>query len=144
MEARSSRDAPLQKPSLLTRTQVRQAGATLPSDLRAIASAEGDIYAMSDTSIDFRSTFGTSVVCVSTRTSSQINLPPATLAKGSALSVWSQTPTGNDSLALYVDSTASTRICGQPCPKRRRHPARSPARLRLSPASPKCRTAAGQ
>lgn len=92
---------------LQTRTQVRQAGTTLPGDLRAISSQEGDIYAMSDTSIDFRSTFGTSVVCVSTVASSLISLPPVTLAKGSALSVWSQTPTGNDSLALYVEGSAT-------------------------------------
>jgi hypothetical protein len=90
---------------LLTRTQIRQAGTTLPGDLRAISSLEGDIYAMTDTSIDFRSTFGTSVVCASTVASSQISLPPVTLAKGSALTVWSATPTGNDSLALYVDGT---------------------------------------
>ena len=39
---------------LQTRTQVRQASVMMPSDLRAISPAEGDIYAMSDTSIDFR------------------------------------------------------------------------------------------
>jgi type II secretory pathway pseudopilin PulG len=91
---------------LLTRTQVRQAGTTLPSDLRAISSAEGDIYAMTDTSIDFRSTFGSSYLCASNRASSQISLPPVTLSKGSALTAWSQQPTGNDSLALYVDGTS--------------------------------------
>jgi hypothetical protein len=60
---------------------------------------------MTDTSIDFRSTFGSSYICASTRASSQISIPPVTLAKGSALTVWSQTPVNNDSLALYVDST---------------------------------------
>jgi prepilin-type N-terminal cleavage/methylation domain-containing protein len=88
---------------LLTRTQVRQASVMMPSDLRGIAS--GDIYAMTDTSIDFRSTFGSSYVCASTKASSQISIPPVNLAKGSALTVWSQTPVNNDSLALYVDST---------------------------------------
>lgn len=93
---------------LLTRTQVRQASVMMPSDLRGISSASGDIYAMTDTSIDFRSTFGSSYVCASTRASSQISIPPVTLAKGSALTVWSQTPVNNDSLALYVDSTNSS------------------------------------
>lgn len=88
---------------LLTRTQVRQASVMMPSDLRGIA--VGDIYAMTDTSIDFRSTFGSSYVCASTKASSQISIPPVNLAKGSALTVWSQTPVNNDSLALYVDST---------------------------------------
>ena len=45
---------------LLTRTQVRQAAVMMPSDLRGISSAGGDIYAMTDTSIEFRSTFGSS------------------------------------------------------------------------------------
>lgn len=90
---------------LLTRNQVRQAAVMMPSDLRGIASTSGDIYAMTDTSIDFRSTFGSSYVCASTKASSQISVPPVNLAKGSALTVWSQTPVNNDSLALYVDST---------------------------------------
>lgn len=95
---------------LLTRTQVRQAAVMMPSDLRGISSAGGDIYAMTDTSIDFRSTFGSSYVCASTKASSQISIPPVTLAKGSALTVWSQTPVNNDSLALYVDSTNKSAV----------------------------------
>ena len=90
---------------LLTRTQVRQRPTMMPSDLRGISAAGGDIYAMTDTSIDFRSTFGSSYLCASTKASSQISIPPVNLAKGSALTVWSQTPANNDSLALYVDST---------------------------------------
>jgi len=90
---------------LLTRNAVRQAAVMMPSDLRGIASTSGDIYAMSDTMIEFRSTFGSSYLCASTRASSQISVPPVNLAKGSALTVWSQTPVNNDSLALYVDST---------------------------------------
>ena len=93
---------------LLTRTQVRQASVMMPSDLRGISPAAGDIYAMSDTMIEFRSTFGTSVICRNDRTTSQIPIPPVTLAKGSALSVWTQTPVNNDSLALYVDSTGAS------------------------------------
>jgi len=93
---------------LLTRTAVRQASVAMPNDLRGISSTGGDIYAMTDTSIDFRSTFGSSYVCASTRASSLISVPPVTLAKGSALTVWSQTPVNNDSLALYVDSTNSS------------------------------------
>lgn len=93
---------------LLTRTQVRQAAVMMPSDLRGISSAGGDIYAMTDTSIDFRSTFGSSYICATTRASSQISVPPVTLAKGSALTTWSTAPVNNDSLALYVDSTNSS------------------------------------
>jgi prepilin-type N-terminal cleavage/methylation domain-containing protein len=92
---------------VLTRTQVRQGAAMMPGDLRGISSAGGDIYAMTDTSIDFRSTFGGSYLCRNDKGKSQIILPPVTLAKKSQLSVWSRTPTFNDSLALYVDSTST-------------------------------------
>jgi type II secretory pathway pseudopilin PulG len=92
---------------LLTRTQVRQGAAMMPSDLRAISSASGDIYAMTDTSIEFRSTFGSSYLCSSDRGHAQIALPPVTLAKNSQFTVWSQMPVVNDSLALYVDSTST-------------------------------------
>jgi prepilin-type N-terminal cleavage/methylation domain-containing protein len=88
---------------LLTRTQVRQATVMLPNDLRGISPQEGDIYAMTDTSIDFRSTFGTSNLCLSTAAASQIVIPPVTLAKGSAITQWTQVPANNDSLALYVE-----------------------------------------
>jgi hypothetical protein len=90
---------------LQTRTQVRQASVMMPSDLRGISSAAGDIYAMSDTMIEFRSTFGSSYICRNDRSTSQIPIPPVNLVKGSAHTNWTQTPTNNDSLALYVDST---------------------------------------
>src|SRR5438094_92168 len=92
---------------LLTRTQVRQGAAMLPSDLRSISAVGGDIYAMSDTSIEFRSTFGSSYLCSSDKINSRIALPPMTLAKNSQLTVWSTMPVVNDSLALYVDSTST-------------------------------------
>jgi len=90
---------------LQTRTQIRQASVMMPSDLRGISSAAGDIYAMSDTMIEFRSTFGSSYICRNDRSTSQIAIPPVNLVKKSVLSNWTQTPTNNDSLALYVDST---------------------------------------
>lgn len=92
---------------LLTRTQVRQAAAMLPNDLRSISAAGKDIYVMTDTSIEFRSTFGSSYICRSDRSQSRIALPPVNLAKGSLLTNWSQVPAVNDSLALYVDSTST-------------------------------------
>ena len=40
---------------IATRQQIRQIAALLPSDLRGISSVGGDIYTMSDSSIEFRS-----------------------------------------------------------------------------------------
>jgi prepilin-type N-terminal cleavage/methylation domain-containing protein len=93
---------------LLTRTQVRQAASMLPSDLRGISSSGKDIYVMTDTSIEFRSTFGSSYVCASTvGKTGLISIPPKTLARKSLLTTWSQDPVAGDSVALYVDSTST-------------------------------------
>lgn len=95
---------------ILTRTQVRQASVMMPSDLRAISPAAGDIYAMTDTSIDFRSTFGSAYICASDRTNSKISVPAVTLAKNNQLTNWSAQPQVNDSLLIYDDgaNTAAT------------------------------------
>jgi hypothetical protein len=87
---------------------VRQAAVMLPTDLRAISSPSGDIYAMTDTSIEFRSTFGSSYLCSSDKLNSKIIFPPLTLAKNNQLTNWSTLPAVNDSLALYVDSTSTS------------------------------------
>lgn len=92
---------------VLTRTQVHQA-AMIETDLRSISAPAGDIYAMTDTSIEFRSTFGSAYICGSDRTNSRIAVPPLTLANKAVLTSWTQQPAVNDSLALYVDSTSSS------------------------------------
>jgi len=90
-----------------TRQQLRQAASMLPSDLRGISSIGGDIYAMSDSSLEFRSTFGGSIVCVTDPGKKRVTTVPRRLAKGSVLTSWSVTPSIGDSVAIYNDSTSS-------------------------------------
>ncbi|HEV2671323.1 MAG TPA: prepilin-type N-terminal cleavage/methylation domain-containing protein [Gemmatimonadales bacterium] len=92
-----------------TRQQIRQAAFMLPSDLRAISRAGGDIYSMTDSSIDFRSMFGSSVACVINVGKLWINTVPQKLAKGSAMTNWKVAPSVNDSVAVY-DDAASTGV----------------------------------
>lgn len=93
---------------MTTRAQIRQAAGFLPADLRSISSPGNDIYTMSDTSIEFRSVFGTSVVCISNSGKSPfITIPPLNLGKKSVLTNWTQAPVSGDSLMLYVDSTST-------------------------------------
>src|SRR2546423_11523416 len=47
-----------------TRSQIRQAAFMLPADLRGISRLGADIAAMTDSSIDFRSVFGSSIACM--------------------------------------------------------------------------------
>src|SRR2546425_5512449 len=46
-----------------TRQQIRPAAAMLPSDLPGLLGVGHDIYALSDSSLDFRRVFRTSLVC---------------------------------------------------------------------------------
>jgi prepilin-type N-terminal cleavage/methylation domain-containing protein len=90
-----------------TRADLRDLATALPSDLRAISSVGGDIYAMSDSAIDYRLTTGISTVC-------QIGvgyvvIPPATLASRSGVTSWSSAPVSGDSVLIY-DEGASTGI----------------------------------
>src|SRR2546428_12581603 len=87
-----------------TRQQIRQAAAMLPSDLRGISSIGGDIYVMTDSSLEFRSVFGSSIVCVNS--AGKLPTVPRTLARGSAMTNWSALPSVGDSLAVYNDSSS--------------------------------------
>jgi len=82
-----------------TRQQIRQAAAMLPSDLRGISSVAGDIYAMSDSAIEFRSVFGTSVVCANI--GGMLSTVPRVLARNSTMTSWARPPALGDSLAVY-------------------------------------------
>jgi len=92
---------------LNTRQQIRQAAFMLPSDLRGISRIGGDIYAMTDSSIEFRSVFGSSVTC--SINGGKVSTVPVRLATGSAMTNWKAAPVVNDSIALY-DDMASTAV----------------------------------
>jgi prepilin-type N-terminal cleavage/methylation domain-containing protein len=90
-----------------TRGQVRQALGLLPGELRALSPSEGDIYAMTDSSIEFRGITGSSIAC--SKFSTTVVLPPLSLAKGNTLTSWLTKPVPGDSILLLSDST-STRL----------------------------------
>ncbi len=83
-----------------TRQQLRQAAAMLPSDLRGISSVGGDIFSMSDSALEFRSTFGSSVVCVNAAPG-LLSTVPVVLASGATMTNWSRLPVVGDSIAVY-------------------------------------------
>ncbi len=84
-----------------TRQQIRQAAAMLPSDLRGISSISGDIYFMTDSALEFRSVFGSSVVCANI--GGQLSTAPRVLARGSNMTTWIRPPVVGDSIAVYND-----------------------------------------
>jgi hypothetical protein len=93
-----------------TRSDLRDLATILPTDLRGISSAGGDIYAMSDSSIDFRLPVGRSIICQLGVGLTSVVVPPATLASRSAVTTWTSAPVLNDSVLIYDEgaSTATT------------------------------------
>lgn len=84
-----------------TRADLRDLATVLPADLRGISSAGGDIYAMSDSAIDFRLPVGRSTVCVLGIGGLSVVVPPATLASRSGVTTWLTAPVQNDSMLIY-------------------------------------------
>jgi len=84
-----------------TRSQLRQTAFMLPSDLRGISRQGGDLAIMTDSSIEIRSVFGSSVVCLVNTVSSWISTVPVRLASGAAMTNWKILPVVNDSIAVY-------------------------------------------
>ena len=90
-----------------TRADLRDLATALPSDLRAISSVGGDIYAMSDSAIDFRLPTGISTICVLGAGLTSVVVPPATLASKSGLTTWNSAPVANDSVMIYDEGASS-------------------------------------
>ena len=75
---------------IVLRTQLRQAEAVLGGDLRGISSSGGDITTMTDSSIEFNYTIGTSVVCKAPAANTNTVIIPQTgaLTNGNTLTSW--------------------------------------------------------
>lgn len=91
------------------RADLRDIATAIPTDLRGISSVGGDIYAMSDSAIDFRLPMGLSTICVLGGGLTSIIVPPATLASRSGVTSWTTAPVSGDSVLIY-DEGASTGI----------------------------------
>ena len=86
------------------RRELRTALSVLPAELRGLSSVGGDILNFTTSSITFRSTLGTSLVCAKTETAT-IDLPPLNSARVATTS-WYTTPVAGDTMfALRYDSS---------------------------------------
>ncbi len=93
------------------RSQLRQATAVLPVDLRSLSSIGDDIIVATDSSMEFMVNVGTGAVCEVVDNKNQVAMPPDTLASGQDITSWYGTaepdPTGDDiaySVYIYNDS----------------------------------------
>lgn len=91
-----------------TKGSARSAIDILSSELRALSTAtrggapnEVDIYSLTDSSIVFRSPFGSTVICTIDPMRTRITVPPATMAARNALTTFLATPRAGDSLFVF-------------------------------------------
>lgn len=83
------------------RDNLRRIGDLLPAELRGMAPEEGDIYAMTDSMVDFRAPIGSSVICTISASRNTITIPPVTLASDAGLTSWTTPPVRSDSLFVF-------------------------------------------
>ena len=85
------------------REQLRQAIGAITTDLRGVSPLDGDFYAISDKSVEFRAVTGSAIICQIT-SATQFLIPPLQLGNGNTLTVWSTAPVAGDSLFVFDDS----------------------------------------
>jgi hypothetical protein len=88
---------------------LRHIGDLLPSELRALGTGAGDIYAMNVSSIDLRVTTGSSVVCAVGGGGMSVTIPPVQLATGLALTSWRDVPLAGDSVFIFDEGASTAR-----------------------------------
>jgi hypothetical protein len=90
------------------RNTLRDVGEAIPSDLRGISSVGNDIYAMSDSAIDFRLATGISIICSIGVTRLSVIIPPTTLAARTGLTTWIGAPTTGDTAFVYNEGATAS------------------------------------
>jgi hypothetical protein len=90
------------------RTQLRQAEAILGSDLRGISSSGGDITTMTDSSIEFNFTIGTSVVCKTPSANTVVIPQTGALTNGNTLTSWIAKPNFGDQAYIFDEGATTT------------------------------------
>lgn len=88
------------------RGHMREAASILPIELRNISSVAGDISALSDSAIEFRSTYGSSLVCEAAGTT--VTLPPIALWSGNVLTAFLGEPDVGDTVFAYDSAAPDT------------------------------------
>lgn len=98
------------------RSQLRQAAAVMPLELRSVSTVStvkpagspyqasvlgSDIVYMDDKEMRFRSTYGSGVACEVANATNTVSLAPQVLAKGNVLTAWYTEPAINDTVFLF-------------------------------------------
>ena len=88
---------------------IRQISDLLSSELRALGTGAGDIYAMNASSIDLRVTTGSTVTCTIAADRMSVIVPPVQLGTGVPLTSWRDVPVTGDSVFIFDEGASSVR-----------------------------------
>jgi type II secretory pathway pseudopilin PulG len=95
-----------QSDAIESRAAVRDAASLLQGELRALTPADGDLYAIGASSVDFRATLAQSAICTIAASRQRITIPPQQLASGAPITwLGTQAEAGDTVLVLATDST---------------------------------------
>jgi prepilin-type N-terminal cleavage/methylation domain-containing protein len=112
---------------------IRQISDLLSSELRALGTGAGDIYAMNASSIDLRVTTGSSVTCSIAGDRKSVIIPPVQLGTDLPLTSWRDVPVAGDSVFIFDEGASSAR----------NDDAWRAYRLTLAPSTATCPTSSG-
>lgn len=87
------------------RRELRATMQLVPTDLRSVSSAGGDIMTFAEAGLTFRAVFGSSVIC-GTPSSTSIDVPPTGLAR-TTLTHFASPPLAGDTVWAFDDSTST-------------------------------------
>ena len=86
------------------RNRMRDIATIVPTDLRGASTAENDILAFGQDSLQFRAFIGTSIVC-QWGSQTVVYLPPKVLGSGDVYTAWINPPGPGDLAYMYDDGT---------------------------------------
>ena len=87
------------------RGQLRSAADILAGELVGISMTGDSLLAATDTSVEFRSAIGASMICL-VPSANRITLPPDSLVSGRILSSWALPPDSGDTVLLYQEASS--------------------------------------
>jgi prepilin-type N-terminal cleavage/methylation domain-containing protein len=95
------------------RSQMRHGIDVLSAELRGISAAGGDIFAgtMTSTSVEFRATIGSAIICDMNGGANQIDIPPnMTLAAGNRLTFLGRRPQAGDGIFILDEGATESMV----------------------------------
>ena len=88
-----------------SRAAVRDAASVLESELRPLTPADGDLYSIAPSAIEFRATLAQSAICTISASRNAVTIPPERLASGAPLTWIGTQPEAGDTLLVLASDT---------------------------------------